>query len=110
MKEKIHPKYIDTEIICSCGNKFKTKSTQPNIRIEVCSACHPFYTGQKRLVDTAGRVDRFKERLEKSKKMQSTKKKAKKPAAKTTKKETKPADKKPAKKVKKTTKKKTAKK
>jgi large subunit ribosomal protein L31 len=107
MKEKIHPEYVDTEIVCSCGNKFKTKSTQPNIRIEVCSACHPFYTGQKRLVDTAGRVDRFKERLEKSKKMQSAKKKTKKTAVK---KATKPAAKKTAKKAKETTKKKTAKK
>jgi large subunit ribosomal protein L31 len=101
MKDKIHPKYVDTEIICSCGTKFKTKSVQPELRIEVCSACHPFYTGQKRLVDTAGRVDRFKERMEKSKQMQSTKKKAKKPA----KKEAKPASKKETKEKKKAVKK-----
>jgi large subunit ribosomal protein L31 len=77
MKDKIHPKYVDCKIICGCGNVIKTKSIKPEIRIEICSACHPFYTGQERLVDTAGRVDKFKERLEKAKKLQAKPKKSK---------------------------------
>jgi len=82
MKEKIHPKYIPSKIICACGNVIETLSTQPEIHVEICSACHPFYTGQKKLVDTAGRVDKFKERLEKTKKIKTalkekTKKKSK---------------------------------
>lgn len=74
MKEKIHPKYVPAKIICACGNIIETLSLQPEIHVEICSACHPFYTGQKKLVDTAGRIDKFKERLEKVKKLQTTKK------------------------------------
>ena len=65
MKKKIHPKYFDKAVIkCSCGHSIKTGSTQENIEVEVCSACHPFYTGKQKLVDVAGRIDRFKKRLE----------------------------------------------
>jgi len=70
MKKDIHPKYYPkAKIICACGNVIITGSTKPEMRVEVCSACHPFYTGKKRLVDTAGRVDRFKKRMEKSEKL-----------------------------------------
>ncbi len=67
MKKGIHPKYGPATITCSCGNVIKTKSTVPKMHVEICSACHPFYTGDKKLVDTAGRVDRFKEILKKKK-------------------------------------------
>jgi len=59
MKQGIHPEYIDSTIICGCGVRIATRSTQPEIHVEICSACHPFYTGKQRLVDTAGRVERF---------------------------------------------------
>jgi large subunit ribosomal protein L31 len=63
MKEKIHPKfYPEAKVTCSCGHKFTTGSTKPELRVELCSACHPFYTGERRMVDTAGRVERFKQR------------------------------------------------
>lgn len=66
MKKDIHPPYYsDAKVICACGHTFQTGSTQKEIRTEICSACHPFYTGKKHLVDTAGRVDRFKRLLEK---------------------------------------------
>ena len=69
MKDGIHPKYVPTKIICLCGNEVETRSTAgPEIHVEICSACHPFYTGQQKIVDTAGRVERFKRRYEKSKK------------------------------------------
>ncbi|RLC46990.1 MAG: 50S ribosomal protein L31 [Candidatus Coatesbacteria bacterium] len=60
MQKKIHPKYYVTTVTCACGNKFKTRSTKKNIRIEICSKCHPFFTGKQKLVDTAGRVERFR--------------------------------------------------
>ena len=60
MQEKIHPKYYETTVSCACGNKFKTSSTKKGIRIEICSKCHPFFTGKQKLVDTAGRVERFR--------------------------------------------------
>ena len=63
MKEGIHPNYVETTITCACGNVIKTRSTKENIRVEVCSKCHPFYTGKQKLVDTGGRVDRFKKRF-----------------------------------------------
>ncbi len=63
MKEKIHPKYYnDAEVTCACGNTFTTGSTKPVLKVEVCSRCHPFFTGEQRIVDTAGRVERFKRR------------------------------------------------
>ena len=67
MKKDIHPKYYpDAKVICSCGNAFTVGSTEEMIRTDVCSACHPFFTGEQRLVDTAGQVERFIRRLEKS--------------------------------------------
>ena len=62
MKQGIHPDYVETLVHCACGNSFKTHATKPDIHIEVCSACHPFFTGEQRIVDTAGRVERFKRR------------------------------------------------
>ena len=63
MKEGIHPKYEQTTISCNCGNVFTTGSTKKEIRVEICSKCHPFYTGKQKLVDTGGRVDRFNKRF-----------------------------------------------
>ena len=61
MKPEIHPQYNDIKVICSCGNEFSTRSTlNDELHIEVCSACHPFYTGKQKIVDTAGRVDKFR--------------------------------------------------
>ena len=63
MKEGIHPNYEQTTIRCACGNVFTTGSTKSDIRVEICSKCHPFYTGKQKLVDTGGRVDRFNKRF-----------------------------------------------
>ncbi len=60
MKPNLHPMYRKIEAVCACGNKFETRSTSTSIHVEVCNACHPFYTGKQRLLDTAGRVDRFR--------------------------------------------------
>ena len=68
MKEGIHPDYQLTKITCVCGNVIETRSTVKDIHVEICSACHPFYTGKSTLVDTAGRVDRFMSRYGKLKK------------------------------------------
>lgn len=69
MKKKIHPKWFpDAKITCACGNTFTAGSTQSEIQVEVCSACHPFYTGNEKIMDTAGRVDKFKKRVEAAKK------------------------------------------
>lgn len=62
MKQGIHPEYKQTQIRCACGNVIETGSTKEDIRIEICSACHPFYTGKQKLVDTGGRVDKFRKR------------------------------------------------
>ena len=63
MKAKIHPEYNEINVVCSCGNKFKTRSTLGReLHIEVCSDCHPFYTGKQKIVDTAGRVEKFKQK------------------------------------------------
>lgn len=62
MKKDIHPNYEQTTITCVCGNVIETGSTKKNIRVEICSKCHPFFTGKQKLVDTGGRVDRFKKR------------------------------------------------
>jgi large subunit ribosomal protein L31 len=67
MKENIHPDYQQTTITCACGNVIETGSTKKDIRVEVCSKCHPFFTGKQKLVDTGGRVDRFKKRFGMSK-------------------------------------------
>ncbi len=66
MKTDIHPNYVECKVHCSCGNEFTTRSTVPQLRVELCSECHPFYTGKQKLVDTGGRVERFQRRLEKS--------------------------------------------
>jgi len=71
MKEKIHPKYLDAEIRCACGNVIKTRSTRPTILIGICNVCHPFYTGTQKFVDTAGRVDKFQQRLAKTQAVQA---------------------------------------
>ena len=63
MREDIQPKYYQAKVTCNCGNEFVTGSTRPEIHVEVCSKCHPFYTGKQKLVDTGGRVDRFKKRF-----------------------------------------------
>jgi large subunit ribosomal protein L31 len=63
MKEKIHPDYHDVEVKCACGNVFKTRSTAKQIRVDICSACHPFYTGKQKFVDAAGRVERFQKKF-----------------------------------------------
>ena len=62
MKTDIHPKYHLTTVTCSCGNKFETGSVKENLKVEVCSQCHPFYTGKQKFVDAGGRVDRFKKK------------------------------------------------
>lgn len=64
MKANIHPEYKNTIVTCGCGNTFETRSTVDTIKVEICSACHPFYTGKQKLVDTAGRVDKFRMRME----------------------------------------------
>ena len=82
MKAGIHPLYVNSKVSCACGNTFETRSTKEVIKLEICAACHPFYTGQQRLVDTAGRVERFKKRFEAT----QGKTVARKPAAKVAKK------------------------
>jgi large subunit ribosomal protein L31 len=62
MKADIHPDYVTCQVQCSCGNRFETRATKPSIHVEVCSACHPYFTGEQRIVDTAGRVERFRRR------------------------------------------------
>jgi large subunit ribosomal protein L31 len=62
MRKEIHPAYKDAVITCACGNEIKTRSTVEKISVEICSACHPFFTGKQKLVDTAGRIERFKKK------------------------------------------------
>ena len=64
MRDKIHPNYVDCEITCLCGNVIRTRSTKDKLNVEICSNCHPFFTGQQKIVDTAGRVERFRRRYE----------------------------------------------
>lgn len=66
MREKIHPNYVEARVHCACGNEFTTRSTRPELRTEICSACHPYFTGEQRIVDTAGRVERFNRRWAKA--------------------------------------------
>ena len=63
MKKDIHPDYVDCTVTCTCGNTFQTRSTKPELRVDICNACHPFFTGRQKLVDTGGRVDRFNKRF-----------------------------------------------
>ncbi len=67
MKADIHPKYVEAEIRCACGNVIQTRSTKSVIIVGICNECHPFYTGQQKFVDTAGRVDKFQQRMAKTK-------------------------------------------
>lgn len=62
MKKDIHPEYIECNITCACGNTFTTRSTKKEIRVEICSNCHPFFTGKQKFVDSAGRVEKFKKK------------------------------------------------
>lgn len=66
MKTGIHPEYVDSTVLCACGNTFLTRSTKPSIRLEICSSCHPFFTGKQKFLDTAGRVERFQKRFAKT--------------------------------------------
>jgi len=62
MKKDIHPDYVEATVICACGNTFKTRSTKKEIRVEICSQCHPFFTGKQKFVDSAGRVEKFRKK------------------------------------------------
>ena len=75
MKEGIHPAYVESQVHCACGNEFQTLSMKPQIRVEICSNCHPFYTGKQKIVDTEGRVDKFMQRYGKALKQQAAAKK-----------------------------------
>ena len=72
MKAGIHPQYDELNVVCACGNTFRTRSTHKgDIRVEICSSCHPFFTGRQRVVDTEGRVDRFQKKYQKAREMQA---------------------------------------
>ena len=73
MKSGIHPNYLNTTVICGCGSTFQTRSTVKELRVEICSACHPFYTGQQKILDTAGRVERFNQKYAKFRQAQEAK-------------------------------------
>ncbi len=70
MKKGIHPPYVEATVICACGNTWKTRSTRPVLKTDICSKCHPFFTGEQRIVDTAGQVERFMQRVEVSQRLQ----------------------------------------
>ena len=74
MKADIHPNYGETTVTCSCGNTFKTRSTKPELHLEICSNCHPFFTGKQKLIDTEGRVDRFQKKYQKAREAAAAKK------------------------------------
>ena len=63
MKEGIHPRYVVTTVTCGCGNTFTTRSTKPDMKVDICSACHPFYSGKLKFVDTAGRIEKFQKKF-----------------------------------------------
>ena len=67
MKKGIHPKYVASKISCACGAQYETSSTKPEVKIEICSNCHPFYTGKQKLLDSAGRVEKFRRKYQKNK-------------------------------------------
>ena len=71
MKKGIHPKYVESTIVCACGNTVHTRAAKESIHVEICSNCHPYYTGKQKLVDSAGRVDRFKKRYANTKPVQT---------------------------------------
>ena len=89
MKQGIHPNYQTATVTCACGNSWETRSTRPNLRVDLCNQCHPFYTGEQRIVDTAGQVDRFMRRLQTSQSQQAA-------AARRREEQNKPAPKKPS--------------
>jgi len=68
MKKNVHPEYGECLVVCACGNTFKTRSTKPEIRVEICSQCHPFFTGKQKLIDSAGRIEKFKKKYGETKK------------------------------------------
>jgi large subunit ribosomal protein L31 len=68
MKKGIHPEYVETRVICACGNSFLTRSTKKEIRVEICSQCHPFFTGKQKLIDSAGRIEKFRKKYGDAKK------------------------------------------
>jgi large subunit ribosomal protein L31 len=72
MKQGIHPEYVTATVRCSCGEEFQTRSTVPELRVDICSKCHPFYTGKQKLVDAGGRVERFERRYGKRKTPETT--------------------------------------
>jgi large subunit ribosomal protein L31 len=74
MKRDIHPDYMSARVTCACGNNFVTRATKPEIRVEICSNCHPFFTGRQKLVDTERRVERFQQRYERFRKQQEARK------------------------------------
>ncbi len=78
MKTDIHPNYVECQVTCGCGNSFTTRSTQAAIQVDICGACHPFYTGQQKFVDTAGRVEKFNKRFARSQEIKDQVKPAKK--------------------------------
>ena len=63
MKKDIHPDYVETTVKCGCGNTFQTRSTRPELKVDICSSCHPFYTGKLKYVDTAGRIEKFQKKF-----------------------------------------------
>lgn len=73
MKPKIHPEYVDAVIKCACGNEVKTKSIKKEIKVEICAMCHPFYTGKEKIIDTMGRVEKFRRKYAKVKKEEGAK-------------------------------------
>ena len=89
MKTDIHPNYTEATVTCVCGNTFTTRSTVGDIKLEICSECHPFFTGRQKVIDTAGRIDKFNQRFEKSKTMKAAKKKSTKAAPESTSEESK---------------------
>ncbi len=89
MKSEIHPDYFDTLVVCACGNKVNTRSTVKEMHVDVCSACHPFYTGKQKLMDSAGRIEKFTRKYEKA--LQAKKAKSEKAAPAATEAESTPA-------------------
>ena len=67
MRANIHPEYVEATVRCACGNRWTTRSTKPELRLDICSKCHPFYTGEQRLVDTGGQVEKFMRRMSRTK-------------------------------------------
>lgn len=72
MKKDIHPEYVETSIKCACGNEIEVGSTKTDIKVEICSSCHPFFTGKQKLIDTAGRIERFRRKYAKFQKQEQT--------------------------------------